>query len=299
MENPCFRGWRLSKLTGIVLALFVVAMAASSSLAAQGKDESAVKLTATAGPIDEAGKQIITIKIKVADDWHAYANDVQNVDQQPNKTAISIAGTKKVEVLSLDYPKGLRHIDGKESYYIYEGSVDIVATVKRAANDSSALEVTVDYVTCNEKLKLCKPPEKVKLRANYRDGFTAVQTTATAGKIDKTGKQLIPIKMKIDDGWQVFANDVGNIDFESAKTTFNVTGSNGAKVDIVSIDWPKGLKQEILKDVYYVYEDSVEIVATVKRTADDSSPLAVIVSYHLFGPVPICWPPQTLKVEVK
>jgi Disulphide bond corrector protein DsbC len=65
--------------------------------------------------------------------------------------------------VSIDYPKGLKHVDKilKETFYVYEGSVDIVATVKRAANDTGPLAVTVKYVICNDKE--CKPPETVKL----------------------------------------------------------------------------------------------------------------------------------------
>ncbi len=169
MNNPSSRATRLCKLTGIVLAILAVVMAVGGDLEAQGKDDSAVKLTATAGKVDKDGKQTITIKMKVDDGWHAHANDVQNETYQPNMTSVSIAGSKKVDVVSIDYPKGRKHtqtfdIAGKsitETLYVYDGSVDIVATVKRTANDTGPLEVTVKFATCNDKE--CKLQETVKL----------------------------------------------------------------------------------------------------------------------------------------
>ncbi len=161
MSNHSFRARRLCQFTGISLVLFAMAAVAGGNVAAQGKGESAVKLTATAGKIDKDGKQTITIKMKVAAGWHAYANDVKNETFQANKTTVSVAGSNKVETVAIDYPPGLRHTEDMETFYIYEGNVEIVAKVKRASSDNGPLEVTVKFVTCNDKE--CKPPETVKL----------------------------------------------------------------------------------------------------------------------------------------
>ncbi len=164
MNSSSFPVSRFCRLTGMILALFSMAMIADGNLSAQDKDESAVKLTASAGKIGTDGKQTITIKMKVDDGWHAYANEVDNVDLESNKTSISIAGPKKLDIVTIDYPKGLKQKSGNDTFYVYEGSVDILATVKRTLNDTSPLEVTVKFVTCHDKKGICKPPETVKLQ---------------------------------------------------------------------------------------------------------------------------------------
>jgi len=163
MSNFSSRAARLSRLTGACLVLGALALAAATSLGrtAGSQPESHVKLAATAGKIDRDGTQTITIKMRVDKDWHAYANPVKHEDLGPNQTVVKIASAKKLENVSIAYPEGRRHMSGKESYQVYEGTVEIYATVKRAAGDTGRLQVTVNYVTCNDNL--CLPPETVKL----------------------------------------------------------------------------------------------------------------------------------------
>jgi DsbC/DsbD-like thiol-disulfide interchange protein len=155
----------LFRLTGIFLvaSAMLFASAGGRELVAQGKDESYVKVTAKSGKVDKDGWQVVTIKMEVDKDWHAYANPVQNPDLEPNKTLIKVTAAKKLEDVQVDYPKGKRETDGKDSYYVYKGSVEFQAKVKRAAGDSGPLEVTVKYVICNDKKGLCLPPDSVKL----------------------------------------------------------------------------------------------------------------------------------------
>ena len=165
MNQSSFRGASLLRFTGAGLVVAAAACLAITTRggAAGGQGDSQVKLTATAGKIDTDGRQTITIKMHVNDDWHAYANPVKNEDLEPNQTVVKVTTAKKLQDVSVVYPPGHRQMSGKESYQVYEGNVEILATVKRAAGDTGPLQVTVQYVTCNDKKGLCLPPESVKL----------------------------------------------------------------------------------------------------------------------------------------
>ena len=65
---------------------------------------------------------------------------------------------------TIAYPPGEKFIDGKDIYYIYQNEVEIRATVKRSAGDTSPLEVKVNFMTCNDKTGICLPPESVVLQ---------------------------------------------------------------------------------------------------------------------------------------
>jgi DsbC/DsbD-like thiol-disulfide interchange protein len=148
---------------GFVLAAAALALGGVPSAAAGGKKESQVKVTATAAKIDKDGRQAITIKMHINDGWHAYANPVKNEDLESVQTVVKIVGSKNLDKVDIAYPAGKRHMTGTESYHVYEGDVEIIATVKRAAGDTGPLEVTVKYQTCHDKKMLCLPPESVKL----------------------------------------------------------------------------------------------------------------------------------------
>jgi DsbC/DsbD-like thiol-disulfide interchange protein len=159
--RPLFR-W-----TGILLiaAALLIAVAGGGVLAGQGKEESLVKVTAKASKIDQDGWQLITLKMEVDKDWHAYANPVQHPDFEPDKTLVKVTSAKKLEDVIVDFPKGTREVNGKYTYFVYKDSVEILAKVKRAAGDSGPLEVTVKYVLCSDKEpKVCLPQKAVVLQ---------------------------------------------------------------------------------------------------------------------------------------
>jgi DsbC/DsbD-like thiol-disulfide interchange protein len=147
----------------LFLAALTVAFSSGSAALGMQQNDSQVKLAATAGKIDKDGRQMITVKMHINDGWHAYANPVKNEDLEPNQTVVKVASPKKLQTVTVDYPKGQRHMTGKETYQVYEGSVEISASVVRVPGDTGPLEVTVSYVTCNDKKGICLPPESVKL----------------------------------------------------------------------------------------------------------------------------------------
>jgi DsbC/DsbD-like thiol-disulfide interchange protein len=166
MKHSSFGAAWLVRFSSVCLVLAALALASLQTVIAAdpGQGDSQVKLTATAGKIDKDGRQTITIKMHINDGWHAYANPVKNEDLEPNQTVVKIASAKKLEDVSVNYPAGQRQTVLKDSYHVYEGTVEILASIKRAAGDTGPLEVTVNYVTCNDKKGICLPPEAVKLQ---------------------------------------------------------------------------------------------------------------------------------------
>jgi DsbC/DsbD-like thiol-disulfide interchange protein len=154
MSLSCGKGRLLS--AGVCIAIFAATLATASDYG-----ESNVKLTASAAKIDKDGRQIITIKMNIKQGWHAYANPVKNETFEPNRTEVKLTGAKKLEEVSIAYPPGQKLVDGPEVFQVYEGVVEITATVKRTAGDAGPLAVTVKYVTCNDKM--CLPTETVTL----------------------------------------------------------------------------------------------------------------------------------------
>src|SRR3954447_21655424 len=78
---------------------------------AGGKNESHVKLSATAGKIEANGRQVVTIKMDVDKGWHAYANPVKNEAFEPNRTEVKISGARKLTAVTIEYPNGQRLVD--------------------------------------------------------------------------------------------------------------------------------------------------------------------------------------------
>jgi uncharacterized protein YyaL (SSP411 family) len=109
------------------------------------------------------GKRKVTVTLTVAKDWHIYANPVGSELLAENRTelAVFVGGTEtKAEVT---YPKGKEVQDdvvGK--YSIYEGTVELTATV--AAGKDAAIECRVKVNACSDKTKVCLRPSTIKVK---------------------------------------------------------------------------------------------------------------------------------------
>jgi uncharacterized protein YyaL (SSP411 family) len=123
-----------------------------------------------------------------------------------------------------------------------------------------------------------------------------VKTTAEATKPDADGKQVVTVTMIIEPGWHIYANPVGQEDLESVQT--KITVSAKAKLDDVKVEYPEGkVIQDKVLGKYKVYEDKVEIKATVKRKGGDKSPLEVTAKFQSCNDKQ-CLLPATVKIEV-
>src|SRR5262245_37254305 len=115
------------------------------------KSDSVVKVTATADKPAADGTQVVTITLVIDKPWHTYANPVENEMLDETKTVVKMSGKGDPKVEKIDYPKGTK-VEDKivGDYMIYEGTVTIKATVKRAAGNKDPLEVSVKFTACEE-----------------------------------------------------------------------------------------------------------------------------------------------------
>jgi DsbC/DsbD-like thiol-disulfide interchange protein len=150
-------------MAGLIVALTMLSGTATAQKRAKNS-EAVVKVTAKADKPDADGKQVVTITLNVDKDWHTYANPVGLEDLEGAQTVVQITAKKKPESVKIDYPKGKVHEDKVVgNYSIYEGKVEIKATVQRAKGDSSPLEVKVKFNACSDVTKTCLPEATVKL----------------------------------------------------------------------------------------------------------------------------------------
>jgi DsbC/DsbD-like thiol-disulfide interchange protein len=106
-----------------------------------------------------------------------------------------------------------------------------------------------------------------------------VKTTAKAGKIGEDGTQVVTVTLTINKGWHIYANPVDNKDQEDAQTVVTISGKT--KPEDVKVEYPAGklIKDKLVGD-YRIYEDKVEIKATVKRAKGDTGPLEATVKFQ-------------------
>jgi uncharacterized protein len=147
----------------LILAVLLAIPAAAQNPAKGKRSDSFVKVTPTAEKLDESGKQVVVLKIEVDKHWHIYANPVDNSDFARNATKVKISGKSNPETTHIEYPKG-KLVEDKTvgDYRIYEGTISIKASVRRAANDKEPLEVSVTFSACDDKGN-CLLPATVKL----------------------------------------------------------------------------------------------------------------------------------------
>lgn len=105
----------------------------------------------------------------------------------------------------------------------------------------------------------------------------AVKATLKADKIGADGKQLVTITLEIDPRYHIYANPVGNEDFDSNKTSVGITSKN--KLESVKVDYPAGdlVKDSVVGD-YKVYKGKVTFKAAVQRAKGDTGPLSLTIA---------------------
>jgi hypothetical protein len=157
---------RVTQCALVVALLAGLTVLSGSGVAQKGgkTSEAVVKVTAKAEKPGADGKQVVTITLHVDRDWHTYANPVGLDDLESAQTVVEITGKNKPESVKLAYPKGkVREDKVVGDYSVYEGKVDIKATVQRAKGDKGPLEVKVKFQACSDVTKTCLLPATVKL----------------------------------------------------------------------------------------------------------------------------------------
>jgi uncharacterized protein YyaL (SSP411 family) len=128
------------------------------------KSDAVVKVSARAVPEkpDADGRQAVTVTLTMDPGWHVYANPPGSEELASVQTTVSISGKAKPQEVKIAYPEGEPINDtvlGK--YRVYEGSIDIKASVRRGPGDDGPLEVRVKFQACNDKQ--CLLPATVKV----------------------------------------------------------------------------------------------------------------------------------------
>ena len=132
----------------------------SESLAQDAKarrSDAVVKVSAQAGAPDADGKQILTVTLKIDDQWHIYANILPK-DFPGVPTSIKVSARSKIEDVKVDYPEEKWVKEGE--YNAFEGTVPIKVTLRRSKGDTSPVEVTVSFQSCTKTS--CLFPATVK-----------------------------------------------------------------------------------------------------------------------------------------
>jgi DsbC/DsbD-like thiol-disulfide interchange protein len=135
-----------------------IALFALPTLRAGGKLDP-VKVQATAGKPDDAGKQTVSVQVTIDKGWHIYANPVDHEDLAEAATVVTIkAGGKAVDA-KVKYPAGTPHTEkGIGTFKIYEDKVTIQAELAKAPGP---LEVSIKFQACDEKR--CLPTKTLKI----------------------------------------------------------------------------------------------------------------------------------------
>jgi hypothetical protein len=125
---------------------------------------------------------------------------------------------------------------------------------------------------------------------------SVVKVVAKADKPGADGKQVVTVTMKVESGWHIYANPVGNENQESSATTLTVEGAG--KPRNVRVDYPPGkLVKDPLVGNYSIYEGEVTIKATVQRASGDKGPLDVKVKFQSCSDK-TCLLPATVRLSV-
>jgi uncharacterized protein YyaL (SSP411 family) len=139
-------------------------------------------------------------------------------------------------------------------------------------------------------------PQPAQAGGGPKKSDSVVKVNATAEKPGAGGRQVVTVTLKVDPGWHVYANPIGNETQESSQTVVAIT-SDGKPRD-AQIDYPKGkrIKDPLVGD-YSVYDGEVTIKATVVRAAGDTGPLEVKVKFQSCSDK-TCLVPATVKLTV-
>jgi hypothetical protein len=125
------------------------------------RSDNVVQVRATSSKRDATGKQVIRIVVTIDKGWHLYANAVPK-DFPGIPTTVAAAFKTKPEEFQVEYPAGKPVQDPVAGdHSVYQDSVTIKATVRRAKEDKSPLDLSLRVQACSETK--CLLPATIKL----------------------------------------------------------------------------------------------------------------------------------------
>jgi uncharacterized protein len=106
----------------------------------------------------------VTVTLNIDKGWHLYANPVGNEDLTDNQVVVTLSAKNKLQDVKIEYPEGkLTHDKSIGDLKIYEGTVTIKASVRRAKGDTDPIDVAVRIQACDKST--CLVGTTVKLTA--------------------------------------------------------------------------------------------------------------------------------------
>jgi len=119
---------------------------------ANPKNSSDVASVVGQSATSENGIRTYHVVVKVAKDWHVYANPVGSKDLAEAQTSVEILiDGKPVKPEFIEFPAGTIRKEPTGNYNIYEGETTIRFGLNTATLGKSKLSVKVKVVACNEK----------------------------------------------------------------------------------------------------------------------------------------------------
>jgi uncharacterized protein len=156
-----------SRLVSLALlgAVALVASAAAQSPTPK-KEDHQVKPEAhlSVEQLPAGDKCRILVRLKVTPGWHIYANPAANKEDTP--TVVEFTGKLGTKLTQIKYPKGDKYDPGEglPVQSVYEGQVDIFATLEvpaSASGQTEEMEILVKYQACDDSN--CLRPTQVRL----------------------------------------------------------------------------------------------------------------------------------------
>jgi len=128
------------------------------------RSDAVVKISAQTVAADNAHHRRITLTLKIDEGWYIYANPVGNAEMQGSETVVTVAGNR-AKLVKVVYPRGKlckdKLLDQEIEYRIYEGTIQIEATVEPPPDDQS-IELAIKFGACNHRGS-CLQPATVKI----------------------------------------------------------------------------------------------------------------------------------------
>jgi DsbC/DsbD-like thiol-disulfide interchange protein len=124
---------------------------------------------------------------------------------------------------------------------------------------------------------------------------SVVKIAPTADKPDADGKQVVTLKLTIDEGWHLYANPIPK-DFPGVPVEVKFAGKT--KPATFKVEYPDGKEvKDATTGNYKVYEGTAELKINVQRAKDDTGPLELSVKLQACTDKK-CLLPATVKVSV-
>jgi DsbC/DsbD-like thiol-disulfide interchange protein len=172
--------------------------------------------------------------------------------------------------------------------------VGLVPWIGLVLGISLGLEITRANTQTPSDLNQLKPGPAPAKRS---DAVVKISTQSAAA--EGSGRRRVSITLKIDDGWYIYGNPVGNAEMQGSETVVTLAGNRGK---LIEVRYPEGvLRKEKLLDQeieYRIYEGTVRIEAVVEAPRD-GGPVELVVRFGACSHRGSCLQPASVKLPVK